>query len=250
MVLNCNSHNNGEAGVQCGNTAAEQVNAIVGYPEDVTVMGGFYNNNGGPTQGYWGPNAHAYGVSLDVYSGKCIGATANFNNGRGVDSHYAVESIQFIGNFCKGNELTTGPGIDNDACGIQVTRVALNTVITGNTVKDMPNYAESNGIIVGGQPDYPAGIPNILIANNTIENVINAGVYVRPYKTDSCIISNNNLKNTIGLIVQPNGAIDANSSAKNLLISGNIITKATGITYLQVLSAQQGPFLRSFRYTN
>jgi hypothetical protein len=243
--LNCYSHHNGEAGVQCGMTAAEQPGStsISGYPEDITVLAGVFNYNGGQTRSYWGPNAHAYGVSLDVISGKCIGATANYNNGRGVDSHYAVESIQFSNNYCKGNELTTGPGIDNDACGIQVTRSALNTVITGNTVKDMPNYAESNGIIVGGQPDYSDGIPNILIANNIVENVINAGIYARPYKTDSCIISNNNLKNTIGLFVQPNGVLDANSSAKNLLISNNIITKSTGVTYLKVLSAQQGDFI-------
>ncbi|MCU6794234.1 hypothetical protein OB236_19185 [Paenibacillus sp. WQ 127069] len=233
-ILNCNCHHNGMAGISTGNTADPKTS---GYPTEINVLGGSYNSNGNPSFNTF----DGYGMTLDVITAKVIGVTANYNFGRGIDSHYCLKSLQISNNYCEGNGLVTDGS--KDTIGIQVTRTGRNVVISNNVVKDM-KYLECVGILVGGDASYPTnGIGNVVITGNSIENIKNAGIFVRGYKTDRVVITDNILRDTLGLFVQPNTPADANAHIKNLLISNNINTNTGGDAYLQIGGQKNGDFI-------
>jgi parallel beta-helix repeat protein len=233
-IMNCNCHHNGMAGISTGNTADPKTS---GYPTEINVLGGSYNSNGNPSFNTY----DGYGMTLDVISAKVIGVTANYNFGRGIDSHYSLNSLQISDNYCEGNGLVTDGS--KDTIGIHVVRTGRNVIISNNTVKDMKNL-ECVGILVGGDVNYPTnGIGNVVIIGNSIDTIKNAGIFVRGYKTERVLIADNILRDTLGLFVQPNTPSDANAHVKNLSIANNIVTNTANDAYLQIGDQKNGDYV-------
>jgi hypothetical protein len=231
---NINIHNNGYAGF----SARSGKN---------TVIGGSFNDNGGnnAVDGYGIIINNKYGsrfanLNPEEESGIVMGATANRNMSRGIDTHHG-DDIIITNNHCENNGCTSSywDGNSANAYQIQIVNDCTKVIVSNNVCKG--SFDNVAVIKVGGTTGYKHGIKEAHITDNVIVAATSslAGIEFNPFMTTNAIIANNTVRHILGgldtesyfsqsitlpseLSVVIGGATSTGSYVENLTISDNI----------------------------
>lgn len=231
---NINAHNNGYAG-------------FFARSGKNTVIGGSFNDNGGNNaiDGYGVIINNKYGsrfanLNPEEESGIVMGATANRNMSRGIDTHHG-DDIVITNNHCENNGCTSSywDGNSTNAYQIQIVNDCTKVIVSNNVCKG--SFDNVAVIKVGGTTGYKHGIKEAHITDNVIIASTSSlsGIQFNPFMTTNAIIANNTVRHILGgldteayfsqsitlpseLSIVMGGAISTGSYVENLTISDNI----------------------------
>lgn len=211
----------------CHHTKYAGLNVIENV-ENIEILGGTYENNGGTVDGY--------GLAMHAANVRIVGVKAGGNSTIQIDAH-AVTSNLVIANCTirfNGAELanSTASGISVTGQNAGVSPSTRQIVIANNVIDLNGRTGMRAGILGFGAPGGPLS-GDLLVIGNQVVNCAGAAaaIYIRPYDTKTVAVRGNQILDftaTYAVLVDPSGSVaDKKLIPRVVSIVGNNFFNAT-----------------------